>query len=135
MKYNYFFKARCKVNILFIALFRTRCQYLERCSRFVKATDARLKEIKLTKAYIMEEVLSLENQRNRKKRRPSKIDQTRQEPSEKLKEHRGKSRNMHKKKLKDEFPELQKVEERFFEIFEKVISKHINVDSCDIFFA
>lgn len=58
------------------------------------------------------------------KKKRSTIEREKRKMVEKLKEkeRREKSRLLSKKKLKDEFPELYEIEERFFEIVKKVIS-------------
>lgn len=96
----------------------------------MKAVDARLKEIKLTRTYVVEEIPEpvLEYPSDRKKNKSTKQadrdKRKRRETQERLKEYRAKNRIVHKNKrrLRDESPELQKAEETFFEIVEKVIS-------------
>lgn len=86
----------------------------------MKAIDTRLKEIKLTKA-VMEETseVMLVDLKKKNKSRPT-IDRNKRKMQEKFKEPREK-RFISKRKLKDEFPELQEVEDKFFEIVKKVI--------------
>lgn len=109
-------------------------QYLERCSRFVKAIDARLKEIKLTRTYVTEDEskTALEVPRGRKKNKSMTKNHERgkqkaQETQDKLKNHHKKSRLVKKDKRrpKDELNDLWIVEERFFEIVEMVIYRAI----------
>lgn len=108
-------------------------QYLERCSRFVKAIDTRLKEIKVTRMYATEdEPKSVpEVQRGKKKNKSIMKNQTRnkkiQEMQNKLNSYDKKSSRImkqQKKKFKNEFNDLRTVEEKFFETVEKVISSN-----------
>lgn len=98
---------------------------MERCSRFVKAIDTRLKEIKLARTAV-EQVseFPLEEMKDKKKRNTT-VDREKRRPHDKLKEKdcREKTRLLSKKRAKEEFPELHETEERFFEIVRKVISK------------
>ncbi|XP_019886892.2 dynein intermediate chain 2, axonemal [Ooceraea biroi] len=93
--------------------------YLERCSRFVKAIDTRLKEIKLART-AMEQVsdLTLEELRNKRKEKRKTHDKLKE------KDRRERTRISSKKKTKDEFPELHEIEERFFEIVKKEKQKY-----------
>jgi len=82
-----------------------------------------MKEIKLART-IIEETSELMNSRERKKNKRLISDRNKQKvEKEKLKEPREKTRIIFKRKLKDEFPELQEVEDKFFEIVKTVILK------------
>jgi len=101
------------INFLFIALYEIQYQYLERCSRFVKAIDARLKEIKLMKAEaetMKPDIFDIEE----------KLKAERKAISDKLKADK-KVKPEKKKKMKDEFLEFRQVEKQFFEIVRMVI--------------
>ncbi|XP_014473596.1 PREDICTED: dynein intermediate chain 2, axonemal-like [Dinoponera quadriceps] len=102
--------------------------YLERCSRFVKAIDTRLKEIKLMRMYATENEskTTWEISRGKKKDRSITKDYDRgklkiHDMQDKLKNHRKKNRivKKNKRRLKNEFDDLRVVEEKFFEIVEK----------------
>lgn len=85
----------------------------------MKAIDTRLKEIKLARVAIEEasDAMLMDLKNRKKDKRPN--DRNKRKPQEK-KNAREKSRIISKKKLKDEFPELQEVEDKFFEIVKKV---------------
>lgn len=87
----------------------------------MKAIDTRLKEIKLARPAIEEasETMLVDLKDRKKDKRPIN-DRDKRKTQEKLKDPREKSRIMSKRKLKDEFPELQEVEDKFFEIVKKV---------------
>ncbi|XP_029665154.1 dynein intermediate chain 3, ciliary-like [Formica exsecta] len=107
--------------------------YLERCSHFVKAIDTRLKEIKLARTAIEEASESmLVDLKDRKKDKRPINDRDKRKTQEKLKDPREKSRIMSKRKLKDEFPELQEVEDKFFEIVKKEKQKYIEDEDSDL---
>jgi len=81
-----------------------------------------MKEIKLART--IEETSELMNSRERKKNKRLISDRNKQKvEKEKLKEPRERTRIIFKRKLKDEFPELQEVEDKFFEIVKTVILK------------
>ncbi|XP_018312300.1 dynein intermediate chain 3, ciliary [Mycetomoellerius zeteki] len=107
--------------------------YLERCSRFVKAIDTRMKEIKLART-AMEEMseLALVDPREKKKDKRLINDRNKRKEKEKLKEPRERTRIISKRKPKDEFPELQEVEDKFFEIVKKEKQKYEDIDDLDI---
>ncbi|KAG7210503.1 hypothetical protein KM043_012024 [Ampulex compressa] len=89
--------------------------YLERCSRFVKAADTRLKEIKLAKSREKEEeaeAVSKEQKATKRSKNESRQGQSTR-PSRK-------SVHRDKKRLKDDSPELAEAEERYFAIVEKM---------------
>lgn len=83
-----------------------------------------MKEIKLART-AMEEMseLALVDPREKKKDKRLINDRNKRKEKEKLKEPRERTRIISKRKPKDEFPELQEVEDKFFEIVKKVISK------------
>ncbi|XP_071582677.1 dynein axonemal intermediate chain 2-like [Temnothorax nylanderi] len=103
------------------SLFSHKFAYLERCSRFVKAIDTRMKEIKLAKTAVEEtsEVALVEPKDRKKDRRLMNDRNRRKLEKERLKDLRERGRVISKRKLKDEFPELQEVEDKFFEIVKK----------------
>lgn len=106
------------INSSFIVLYGIQHQYLERCSRFVKAVDTRLKEIKLAKPppEPVAEISALEI----RKRRPS----LRERRRSLVKERRERViKEKPKKKIRDEFPELIEIEDNFFELVRMVMSK------------
>jgi len=82
----------------------------------VKAIETRLKEIKLARTAIEEAEAMVDLKDKKKDKRLSDKRKT----QEKLKDPREK-KIISKKKPKDEFPELQEDEDRFFEIVKKVI--------------
>ncbi|XP_032670436.1 dynein intermediate chain 2, axonemal-like [Odontomachus brunneus] len=103
--------------------------YLEGCSRFVKAIDTRLKEIKLTRTYVTEDesksVLEVPRGKRKNKLMTKSQNRDKQKTQEdKLKNYRKKNRIIKKKRPKDEFDDLRIVEERFFEIVEKEKQKY-----------
>ncbi|XP_018406785.1 PREDICTED: dynein intermediate chain 2, axonemal-like [Cyphomyrmex costatus] len=108
--------------------------YLERCSRFVKAIDTRMKEIKLARTTVEETPeLALVDPRERKKDKRLINDRNKRKiEKEKLKEPRERIRIMSKRKPKDEFPELQEVEDQFFEIVKKEKQKYEEIEDLDI---
>lgn len=89
----------------------------------MKAIDTRMKEIKLARTAIEEpSELALMDSRNRRKDKRLTNDRNKRKiEKEKLKEQREKGRLISKRKPKEEFSELQEVEDRFFEIVKKVI--------------
>ncbi|XP_011642622.1 uncharacterized protein LOC105430657 [Pogonomyrmex barbatus] len=101
--------------------------YFEKCSRYVKAIDTRIKEIKLART-IIEEPLELTLVDTRKKDKRLINDKRK---IEKEKKERERSR-ISKKKVKDEFPELQEIEEKFFEIVKKEKQKYEEIEDLDI---
>ncbi|XP_011698551.1 PREDICTED: uncharacterized protein LOC105456303 [Wasmannia auropunctata] len=109
--------------------------YLERCSRFVKTIDARMKEIKLAKTAVEEPLqeLALVEPKNKKKNKRLTDDQNKRKiEKEKVKEPREKARIISKRKPKDEFPELQEVEDKFLEIVKKEKQKYEEIEDEDI---
>lgn len=86
-----------------------------------------MKEIKLVKTALEEAPeLALVDPRNKKKDKNKRLTNDRDRrkiEKEKAKELRKRSRLISKRKPKDEFPELQEVEDKFFEIVKRVISK------------
>lgn len=84
----------------------------------MKAIETRLKEIKLARTAIEEAEAMVDLKDKKKDKRLN--DRDKRKTQEKLKDPREK-RIISKKKLKDEFPELQEDEDRFFEIVKKVI--------------
>lgn len=98
----------------------------------MKAVDTRLKEMKLTRTYVTEDnsKATLEVSRNRRKDRSVTRDNNRVKQKmfnslHKLRNYRKRSRiRKNKKRIKDE-DDLRIVEERFFEIVEKVISQNL----------
>lgn len=101
----------------------------------MKAIDTRLKEIKLTRTYVTEDESKSVSEVPRGKRKnklttksQNRGKQKTQEAQEKLKNYRKKNRiaKKDKKRLKDEFDDLRIVEERFFDIVEKVISSNFS---------
>jgi len=125
LNFAYIFLFAIIINLfLFIALYEIQYQYLDRCSRFVKAIDTRLKEIKLMKAEVeamKPDVIDIEKTLRVKKK----------DISDKLKPEK-KVKPEKRKKLKDEFLELREVEKQFFEIVRKVISNWFK-NICDTF--
>lgn len=101
-------------------------QYLESCSRFAKAIDTRLKEIKLTRTHVTEDESKtvLEVPRSRKKDKTKDQNRSKQKVQDKARNYRKKNRITRKDErwLKDEFDDLRIVEEKFFETVAKVIS-------------
>ncbi|XP_018363614.1 PREDICTED: dynein intermediate chain 2, axonemal-like [Trachymyrmex cornetzi] len=108
--------------------------YLERCSRFVKAIDTRMKEIKLARTAIEEtSELALMDPREKKKDKRLINDRNKRKvEKEKLKEPRERTRIISKRKPKDEFPELQEVEDKFLEIVKKEKQKYEDIEDLDI---
>lgn len=97
---------------------------MDRCSHFVKAIDVRMKEIKLARTAEEPSEVSLIDPRDRKKdKRLMDNRNKRKIEKERLKEPREKARIISKRKPKDESPELQEVEDKFFEIVKKVTIK------------
>ncbi|XP_018351598.1 PREDICTED: dynein intermediate chain 3, ciliary-like [Trachymyrmex septentrionalis] len=107
--------------------------YLERCNRFVKAIETRMKEIKLARPAIEEpsEIVLIDLKEKKKDKRLTDDRNKRKVEKEKLKEPRDK-RIISKKKLKDEFPELQEVEDKFFEIVKKEKQKYEDIEDLDV---
>lgn len=83
----------------------------------MKAIDTRLKEIKLARVAIEEaaDAMLMDLKDKKKDKRPNDRNKRKMQ-----KNARDKSKIISKKKLKDEFPELQEVEDKFFEIVKKV---------------
>ncbi|KAG5329902.1 DNAI2 protein, partial [Acromyrmex charruanus] len=104
--------------------------YLERCTRFVKAIDTRMKEIKLARTVIEEPEPVMDPKERKKNKRLNDRNKHKVE-KEKLKE-RDKTKLVSKKKPKDEFPELQEVEDKFFEIVKKEKQKYEDIEDLDI---
>lgn len=85
----------------------------------MKAIDARLKEIKLAKTAVEPiSEITLEPKDKKKNKRAITIDRNKQKMLQKPKDQ--KVSRISKRKVKDEFPELQEVEDRFFDIVRKV---------------
>ncbi|XP_076234028.1 dynein axonemal intermediate chain 2 [Calliopsis andreniformis] len=101
-------------------------EYLERCSRLMKAVDVRLKEIKLTQKITAEEeqeaavaIATRAQGRQRKKMRGGPDMRDRDRDSKNSKDRiRGLQKD--KKKVRDELPEMIDAEQKYFEIVEKV---------------
>ncbi|EGI61970.1 Dynein intermediate chain 2, axonemal [Acromyrmex echinatior] len=104
--------------------------YLERCTRFVKAIETRMKEIKLARTIIEEPELVMDAKERKKNKRLNERNKHKVE-KEKIKE-RDKTKITSKKKPKDEFPELQEVEDKFFEIVKKEKQKYEDIEDLDI---
>ncbi|KAL0114593.1 hypothetical protein PUN28_011709 [Cardiocondyla obscurior] len=105
--------------------------YIERCSRFVKTIDTRMKEMKLVKS-VAEETPDLALADKKKDKRLINDRNKRKIEKEKTKELRDKPRIIARKKLKDEFPEFYEVENKFFEIVKKEKQKYEEIDYLDI---
>lgn len=86
----------------------------------MKTIDTRLKEIKLARTAIEEASEAMLVDLKDKKKDKRLNDRDKRRTQEKLKDPREK-RIISKRKPKDEFPELQEDEDRFFEIVKKVI--------------
>lgn len=100
------------------------CQYLERCSRFEKAINTRMKEIKLVKTTLEETSEIIVDTKDRKKEKRFTNDRNKRKIENlKILASRDRTKVVSKRKLKDEFPELQTVESKFFDIVKMVMSK------------
>ncbi|XP_012542802.2 dynein intermediate chain 3, ciliary [Monomorium pharaonis] len=108
--------------------------YLDRCSRFAKAIDTKMKEIKLTRtAEEPPSEVSLADLRDKKKDKRLMNDRNKRKiDKERLKETREKSKIISKKKLKEESPELQEVEDKFFEIVKREKQQYEELEDLDI---
>lgn len=86
----------------------------------MKAIDARMKEIKLAKTAIeqISEIVLVDTKEKKRDKRAIAIDRDKIKMQQKLKDQ--KVSKVSKRKLKDESPELQEIEDKFFDIVKKV---------------
>ncbi|XP_067208123.1 dynein axonemal intermediate chain 2-like isoform X2 [Linepithema humile] len=98
--------------------------YLEECSRFVKAIDSRMKEIKLARTAVeqMPEITLTDAKDKKKDKRAIVINRNKQKMQQKPKDQ--KLSRVSRRKLKDESPELQEAEDKFFDIVKKEKQKY-----------